>query len=311
MQNDPKEEVGRLVQFQKNTVQEEFLSSLNSFLEHFDAATASFDSDDPALYIAGVPRSGTTLLSQLLCRYLSVGYINNVIARFWTNPVVGIKLSQTLLEVESPSRIRLDSIHGTTEDPWGPHEFGYFWRHWLRVDNSPSHHISDELAAQIDHEGLGRMLSNIVGAFGRPTIFTNLVCGLNARLLNRVRPNSVFILIERNEEAVVRSILRCRKERYGDERVWWSLRPSSYAEIKQVVDPEEQASRQVTELRSEINKELNAADCQVIRLSYEGLCADPRGSLEQIKAQINTRGSLVHSRNLPDCPATLSKAQLP
>ena len=53
--------------------------------------------DQTSIHIIGAPRSGTTLLSQLLLSYTQVGYINNLIAAFWNAPLYGIHLSKKLL----------------------------------------------------------------------------------------------------------------------------------------------------------------------------------------------------------------------
>jgi hypothetical protein len=41
----------------------------------------------------GVPRSGTTLLYQLIARFLRVGFITNRMARYWMTPIAGAMLS--------------------------------------------------------------------------------------------------------------------------------------------------------------------------------------------------------------------------
>ena len=53
--------------------------------------------DQTSIHIIGAPRSGTTLLSQLLLSFTQVGYINNLIAAFWNAPLYGIYLSKKLL----------------------------------------------------------------------------------------------------------------------------------------------------------------------------------------------------------------------
>ena len=45
------------------------------------------DPSVPLLFIVGVPRSGTTLLYQLMCTHLDVGYVSNAMARWWMAPI--------------------------------------------------------------------------------------------------------------------------------------------------------------------------------------------------------------------------------
>jgi len=86
---DPHESGKRLPRFAKQDRDELFLDELNQAFRHipFTTAPASLSVEQlPILYIVGVPRSGTTLLSQLVSRYCPVGYINNLIARCWLRP---------------------------------------------------------------------------------------------------------------------------------------------------------------------------------------------------------------------------------
>jgi hypothetical protein len=48
------------------------------------------------VFVLGVPRSGTTLTSQLLAYCLDAGYVNNAAARFWLAPVHGIRLARLI-----------------------------------------------------------------------------------------------------------------------------------------------------------------------------------------------------------------------
>ena len=58
----------------------------------FNRYVAQIEVDDvggetpPALFICGPPRSGTTIFAQAITYVADVGYINNLIARFATNP---------------------------------------------------------------------------------------------------------------------------------------------------------------------------------------------------------------------------------
>ena len=138
---DPHESGKRLPRFAKQDRDELFRDELNQAFRHipFTTAPASLSVEQlPILYIVGVPRSGTTLLSQLVSRYCPVGYINNLIARCWLRPSVGIALSRCLFGDRAREGITFHSSYGATQEVVGPHEFGYFWRHWLPLDQAPN-----------------------------------------------------------------------------------------------------------------------------------------------------------------------------
>ena len=144
MTHDPHETQQRLTRYSANPDDEAWLAALNEHLAEarLPSVVRGEPSQLPLIYIVGAPRSGTTLLSQVVSRFLDVGYINNLIARFWRRPSVGIHLSRLVLGGGGREQIAFESEHGTTPGAAGPHEFGYFWRHWLQLDAQPTHHLS-------------------------------------------------------------------------------------------------------------------------------------------------------------------------
>jgi len=89
--------------YAKEPSDEEFLRRLNEDLaEREQALYADVGVERPVVFVVGLPRSGTTLLSQLLAYCLDAGYVTNVAARFWLAPVHGIRLSRLLAGDEPP-----------------------------------------------------------------------------------------------------------------------------------------------------------------------------------------------------------------
>ena len=105
----------------------------------------------------GVPRSGTTLVSQLVSAHLDVGYINHLVAAFWRAPVTGIRLSKKL--IKGVRETSFASEFGRTSHLWEPHEFGYFWAHHLQQEDMSA--PKPGAATRIDWEVLRRVLLNI------------------------------------------------------------------------------------------------------------------------------------------------------
>ncbi|MBR9817213.1 MAG: sulfotransferase [Rhodospirillales bacterium] len=280
----------RISDFRKDESFEKYLHSLNLHLAKFNLPKGVDGSQFPLIYVVGLPRSGTTLLSQLLSRYFEVGYVNNLIARFWLNPVVGIKLSQEILGSNARKRIQFKSIHGVTREPWGPHEFGYFWRHWLQLDQSETHKLSQEVLEKVDQDRLRITLDSMTSAFEAPVVFKNVICGFQADFLSKLRPNSVFVLIERDPKDVANSLFRCRIDRYGDPAVWWSLKPSNFNEIKSIRSPKEQIKLQISGCEKDFKDELSKESVSCIRVNYEDLCADPEKNLRKIADFVTTLG---------------------
>lgn len=306
MRRDPHEFFERTSSFIKDPDDEAFISVLNQILVEAPLPYRHSCQFDPSLlpiiYIVGAPRSGTTILSQLISRYLPVGYINNIIARFWRCPSVGIRLSKILLGDKGRNSISFESSYGYTNNVAGPHEFGYFWRHWLPIDNSPSHHLDAHSLSQIDVAAFRNALQiEILREFDSPVVFKNIICGFHAKFLCNLHPRSLFVNIERDLHDTCSSILSARMARYGSYSAWWSIKPSSF--IKKPDNVVDQVVLQVLDTRREFSEELKDVTCPVIHIDYRSLCENPKDVLELIVEKINELGPQPTS--LLDCPPVL------
>ncbi len=288
MHLDPHEPGERLPSYAKEPDEETYFLELNRVLSGatLPAGVSAADPETlPLIYIVGAPRSGTTLLSQLVSRHLSVGYINNLIARFWLRPSAGIRLSKVLLGEDARRQIAFRSAFGTTREIAGPHEFGYFWRHWLRLDDSPTHHLGAEALRSLDGRGLKQALQmEILATFGQPVAFKNVICGFHAEFLSNLHRPSVFVHIRRDLFTTAASILKSRKARYGSYDTWWSLKPSTWPFRTDPTNPALEVVTQVVECRREMDQELSKPGVRSLSMTYEDLCEKPGECLGRIRA---------------------------
>lgn len=295
---DPHESRPRLPEYQIDAGQDAWLASLNESLARLELpapAPSTLDASTlPIIYIVGAPRSGTTLLSQLVSRYLDVGYIDNLIARFWLRPSVGIRLSQIVLGSNRRDSIAMTSRHGSTTGAAGPHEFGYFWRRWLNLDSATTHHLDEGALAELDADGLRDQLRReILATFGRPTVFKNVICGFQAEWLSRVHPRSIFVHISRDFEPTVASILQSRFDRYGSYDAWWSLKPSTFDDIRRLPDPVSQVAKQIEDCRREFDRELVRPGVMSMAVDYEDMCRHPGMVLQRICDAVRQQGATL------------------
>lgn len=294
MKTDVHEHAARLAAYEKNAYDESFFLALNQALENADLPPDSevVDSEKiPLIYVVGTPRSGTTLLSQLIARCLPVGYANNLTARFWLRPSAGLRLSNLFFNESMRANLGVKSVYGVTPNWFEPHEFGYFWRYWLLLDQSSTHRLSQGHLARIDQAGLRKTLqTEILAHSKKPFSIKNVVCGLNASFLTRMHPQSLFVNIDRDPFSSAASILNARKERYGDYGIWWSLKPSTYPQIAACTDPAEQVVQQVMDCRREFGEELALPGVRSVCISYQELVEDPGHSLNNIALSISDMG---------------------
>lgn len=282
--------------FRKDPADEEFLEKLNSILcPHEECSYEDIPETLPTLHIVGVPRSGTTLVSQLISNHLSVGYINNLIAAFWKAPVIGIRLSKKLHKGARSSTFT--SEFGRTNQIWEPHEFGYFWAQHL-------HHAGfavpepAEIDA-VDWVRFRKIINNMCSAFGQPTVFKSVLLGGYIERVVNVFQKACVLHIRRDPVDNALSLLKYRREFLGNVDSWVSVRPREYSWLKEL-SVEEQVAGQVHFLEATFAAGLSAwpAD-RVLEVSYEDLCANPQAVLQATKELLNRHGGEVEMIGAP------------
>ena len=128
-----KENKNRIGHYHKKELLEKNIYKINQELkkhEKYDYYKPKYTN----IYLCGLPRSGTTLTSQIIARGLDLSYINNLAARFWLAPLQGILFSQAVIGKEKLNLFKSD--YGKSLELHGIHEFMYFWYDRLNINSS-------------------------------------------------------------------------------------------------------------------------------------------------------------------------------
>lgn len=270
--------------FAKDPAGERFIEWLNATLAPAEREQhADLPETRPTLHIVGAPRSGTTLLYQVVAGALDVGYIDNLVAAFWAAPVTGLRLSRKLgLE---PAR-SFGSQFGRTHDVAEPHEFGYFWNHHLAYPDLAERGPAHETA--IDWDGLRRVIVNMAEARGAAMVFKPMLLIWHMRAMARAMPRTCFVWIHREARDTALSLLRMRIAVRGGIEGWASLRPAGIADD---ADPWYQVAAQVLRLESTIAAAAAELGPEVVMdVHYDELCADPNGVVARVAGLMGRHG---------------------
>ena len=275
----------RKAAFYKDESQETFLLEINRVLQQNEAEKyQDFEEVFPTVFVVGLPRSGTTLMTQLLARGLDIGYINNFTARFWLAPVTGIKLSNIIYG--NKTDISFSSKYAATPGVSDVHEFGYFWRYWLKKDNIGQILKSKEIENEIEWDKLRRTILNMHQAFGKGWMCKNIYGSYHIARMQWLLKKSIFVYIERDPLDVAISIHDARKKFFEDTSLWWSTIPLEYEELRKK-PAVEQIAGQVQHLRAFYKKEFENTDQdRYIRVHYDDVCKDPLTLLKTIQQKI-------------------------
>lgn len=276
--------------YYKDPVEEDFLSSLNAHLQTNEAKYyQSLQPELPHLFVFGAPRSGTTLLTQVLAYGLDLGYISNFVARFWLAPIQGIKLGRSLLKHEP-----LPSFHsdfGATKSLQDIHEFGYFWRYWLQKESMEGIANASSMEKHIRWHELTQTLLNIQAQFNRPMMYKNIFGSYHMeRLTRELDQQALWLYIERDPLDVAMSILNARKKYYSDLNTWWSYAPPNYASLLPL-DYWDQIAGQIHYLSKYYEEWIACMEKvqPVVRISYEELTKTPLQLLQRVQSLLENR----------------------
>lgn len=296
--------------YKKDADQERRLQQMNQMLEQFEDQVAPRPDTPkhPLLFIVGCPRSGTTLLAQLLASSGLFAYVSNFVARFWLAPWLGASIGQALGLARLSSPSNLQSTFGQTTGWTEPHEFGYFWDRWFEFGETAK--LSEAQLAKIDRTKMKRTFAALQAAYDRPMFFKNQnKYSLQIEFLAELFDNAYFVLLERYPLYQTQSVLLARAEFCGDINQWWTMRPKEYPILKEL-SPYEQIAGQTYYLSKDIWASLKrlSADRYLV-LPYEDLCASPRDAVIQVAHLVGVNpGSANFLEILPET-LTLSQTQ--
>ncbi len=279
--------------YRKDAREEEFFLRMNRTLRELEEAQyRDYPIEHPFIFVIGAPRSGTTLVSQLIAACLDVGYINNLAARFWLAPLHGIRLSKAVLGREK--RISFSSDYARTEDIRDIHEFGYFWRDLLRKETLEDITQLKERSRQIDWPRVRRILAAIQHEFGKPMVFKNIFGSYHLKEMSDLLEKVIYVYIERDPLDSAISILEARRKHYRDLNTWWSYTPPEYDLLKDKAYWE-QIAGQIYFLKRFYDRQIAEHQLgNVLRVHYRDLCQQPA----QVLAELDRLSRQLYRRPL-------------
>lgn len=284
----------------KRVIRQSARRSIHECLRAFEAIIVSFAKHQaPAtIWIVGPPRSGTTLLYQLLIERYYLGYLSTFAAKFYRAPVLATHLAKLLFSRKS-IRDPYASEYGTTQHPLAPSEAGEFWYRWFPrgediyvpaggLESASLVALRDEVAALAKIDGM-------------PVIFKNTYNSMRLGPIIEAFPQACFLVCQRNPATTARSILKGRVARGGSKETWWSLPPKEIDEIRK--HPYcEQVVEQVYYIYKQIEKDrAQFGQHRFLDVNYEDICNDAHSVLARIETFLGHHG--IHPAKRGEVPA--------
>ena len=225
----------------------------------------------PIVIVCGPPRSGTTLVAQVLVANLPLGYLTNRTALFPRSPLTSMRAFGG--RGQHPGGY--DSFYGKTRSFDGQNDALYVWDRWLGSDRTTA---PVALSAE-RHASMRRFFGAWQAQVQGPVLAKNNSLNASAHLVAEALPEARFICLARDPLYLAQSLLLAREEIHGDRRFPYGLTHGG----PPLADPLEDVCRQVRfhEQLARTAQERLGPDRFWI-LSYEAFCADPRGLVERV-----------------------------
>jgi LPS sulfotransferase NodH len=220
------------------------------------------------VFIVGAPRTGSTLLYQLMVKHLKVSYISNAMAL----------LPRHMLSIAQWTRHWMNNIEdirrahvGYVPGLFRPNEAGAIMRKWFD-EGKPR----DRMCIR----NTVILLSEVLDG---PFVNKNLLNSLRLNSIYTVFPEARFIHITRNPLYTAQSIVLTRRSRGTD---WLGPRPHGY-EGTLGSSPLYQAIWQVKRIEETVAEFLLRCLPDHIGIAYEEVCRDPKGTLMLVADCLN------------------------
>ena len=233
------------------------------------------------ILVMGLPRSGTTYLSQLIFRNFQIRCIDSIAAKFWKSPLCGLLFSDLFIEQQFPVD-DLKSFYGQSTNLFDPHEYSYFWNYYLKKK-------------KIDF--IKKEITQVLSYIDCPLLLRgNLLKGHISKFLE-IFPNTIIIYLNRNKEDIQKSILRGRKDYFGNQKRWWSMKPSRKIKIFKL-SPKKQIRYQVDYLSQEYLSELNNYPKSVMHVEYEKIVKNKHFFLRKFERAYKKKFNVLIKKKL-------------
>jgi len=231
----------------------------------------------PPVFILGAPRSGTTLLYQLLMSAFTFSYIPNISNTFYMCPITAVRFGRRWCKNYQSS---FTSTFGHEHGCMAPSEAGNIWNRWFPYEKREGYNYTPkDFLSNASRQDIYRFVAHVENMFRAPFLTKNVKMSVRIPALHEIFPDALYIHIQRDPVQAATSLLRIRRKL---NKSWWSVLPKDYQKIINKPDAE-QVCYQVYYTENDIAEDLTLIDSsRIFKLQYEQLCQTPVEHLDGI-----------------------------
>lgn len=204
------------------------------------------------VFIIGAPRSGSTLIYQLLLKHGRFAYISNLMSLLPGFMIILAKIFKNFHEIENISSSQYGYIPGF----FSPSEAGAIFQKWFETEPS-----------EVLKKRIRNTYSLISDYLNAPLLSKNLKNSLRLQNIYTTFPEARFIYVKRDPLFNAQSILLARRKLMGSDYEWWSVAPENHKSVLGK-NPMYQVIWQVLEINKHISDFIKKFSPEYIEISY-------------------------------------------
>ena len=241
------------------------------------AATNPAERATPLVLVVGPPRSGSTLLYQILAQCADVSYFSNLTALFPRAPITATALLQGHRLSGGGD---FNSYYGQTRGLSAPNDGFEIWNRWLGDDRYDARHSLDDQSS----DDMRRFFAAWTGEFSRPLLNKNNRNADCIALLANTLPQATFVVIRRDPFFVAQSLIESRLRVQGaKDRPWGLASTTEHSRAAEPLGYVDDVVDQIVAIETKLQNQQATMDARrIVEVTYESLCSKPQETVERI-----------------------------
>ena len=234
--------------------------------------------DTPVIFVVGIHRTGSTLVSQYIADTFPCFPIGNFAAI--------AKRSNYLLHrffsffYRKRKKLRFRNFYGISTGFYTIGDAYEFWDQWF----GKNHYLAP---ASINNETKDRIrchFHNLYHAYKKPLVTKNNRNSLMIDQLYKIFPNAFFVIVEREPVSVIRSTVKASRDFFGNSNILWGIMPYKTFSPDNYTNIIEAATKQYVELEKVLKNSMRNIPAEsYIKIDYDSFCKYPQYFQKQLQ----------------------------
>lgn len=240
-------------------------------------------SELPIIFVIGIQRTGSTLVSQFIQQMFDFFPIGNFNAIFKHS---AFYLHRWFAKVYKNPHKSYKNFYGISRGFYSIGDCYELWDKWF----GKNHYVIPEQISDKKQDALKEYFALLYDAYKRPILTKNNRNSLLLPILEKNFDNAFYVIVKRDPVAVIRSTIKASKDFFGNEKYLWGLYPSQDFDTVNYENIVEAATVQFLMLDKILNEQIkNLQDEVYLIIDYNEFCLNPAQFQKKLIHKLKSR----------------------